>query len=165
MTLKLWKLETNWTNCSISCSKIIEYRDKYYYTNKGTNMFIPTHKIITDYKITYQYDVPEDAEIYNSIYEFEIKDCKTYIDAYNTWVENREPGRLKDWYIDPVVKTRSQVIDQEVYNLVLAELFDGDIGVNVFVDDDDEFELEPELEGIEKILVEHQAQLKFDSKR
>lgn len=128
-------------------------------------MFIPAHKIITDYKITYEYDVPEQAVIYNTVFEFEIKDCKTYDVAYNTWIENREPGRLKDWYINPVVKTRSQVINAEVYELVLADLFEGDIGVNVYADDEDQFELEPELEGLEKMLVEHQAQLKYDSKR
>jgi hypothetical protein len=128
-------------------------------------MFIKADKIKTEYKITYEYDVPEDSFIYNKVYEVVIKDCQSYFQAYNTWMETRQPGRLRDWYIDSVQSNHQDRVNEEVYQLVLAELFEGDIGVSVYVDDVDDIELEPELEGLEKILVEHQAQLKYDSKR
>jgi len=128
-------------------------------------MFIPTHKLITDYKITYEYDVPETAYIYDMEFKFEVSGCKTYEEAYTTWIDNKEKGMIKDWIIEPVVKTRSQVINAEVYELVLADLFEGDFGMYVYVDQDDAFELEPELEGLEKLLLQHEAQLKYDSKR
>jgi len=85
-------------------------------------MFIPTHKIITDYKITYEYEVPEDAIICDQVFEFTINNCKTYDEAFNAWCDNKEPGMVKDWFIQPREITHQDQVNIEVYELVLAEV-------------------------------------------
>lgn len=126
-------------------------------------MLIPAHKLKRDYIITWTDATFLDEETFGSEYTKVITDCLSEGEAFEQWYETLEYD-YEDLYIDQVELTHQDRINAEVYELVLAELFDGDIGIYVEVDVD-EIELAPELEGLEKILVEHQAQLKFERTR
>jgi hypothetical protein len=131
-------------------------------------MFIKADKIKRDYEVSYEYAVAETCVLYNKVFCAKVTDCYNSYQAFEAVVDKVEQDgyRIRDWYVQPVVKTHRDFVNEQVYNLVLAELFDGDIGINVYIDEnEDDVELHPELEGLEKMLVEHQAQLKFDSKR
>jgi hypothetical protein len=125
-------------------------------------MFLPAYKLKRDYIVSYELDVPEEHILYNQVFSRRVSDCASAYLAFEQVADGVE-YRVRDWYIDAVEKTHQDYVNEQVYELVLAELFDGSIGVNVFVDlVEDDFELDAELDGLEKILVEHQAQVKFD---
>ena len=120
-------------------------------------MFIKANKLKRDYEVSYEYSVPEDSVLYNKVFYAKVTDCYNAYQAFESVVDKIEQDgyRIRDWYVEPIVKTHRDRINDEVYNLVLAELFDGDIGINVYIDEnEDDVELHPELEGLEKMLVE-----------
>jgi len=136
-------------------------------------MFLPTHKLKRDYKIIWEeaYRVKADNDdgyemVYDE-YECIVKDCLTKHQAWETWYDSVLETDYDDVsYVDvePVEMTHQDRINDEVYQLVLATLFDGDFGVYqlVYPQIQDDYELTEDLVGLEKMLVEHQAQLKFD---
>jgi hypothetical protein len=128
-------------------------------------MFIPAHKLKRDYKITYTLYVPEDSVYFEKEYTMMIKDCSTYDEAYERFCDNM--AYQHDLYdIEAVDQTHTDRVNAEVYELVLADLFDGEIAVIGWLDeDDDNWEINTELEGIEKILVEHQALIKYNESK
>jgi len=127
-------------------------------------MFIKADKLKRDYEVSYEYAVPEGSVLYNQVFYAKVTDCYNRYQAFEAVVEQVEQDgyRLRDWYCLPIKKTHRDFVNAEVYNLVLAELFDGSIGVNVFIDDQEEYELDEELDGLEKMLVEHQALNKYN---
>ena len=138
-------------------------------------MFLPAHKLKRDYKVTWEvaYRIGNEDEGYEMVYEdYEcvIKDCYTQHHAWETWFEEVLDCPYDDVSyvdIDAVELSHTDRVNQQVYELVLAELFDSEFGVYevVYPQIQDDYEVTEDLQGLEKMLVEHQAQLKYDSKR
>jgi hypothetical protein len=148
-------------------------------------------KLKRDYKITYTWEC--ECEIDEADYDaddedaqqqkeedryFGSVDTKTVImkDCYNTneargrFYEMMENDELEDevWNFNvELISTREQVIKNEVYELVLADLFEGEIGRYEWVDTEDEEYEEPEAEadGVYKILIEHEAYNRYMNTR
>lgn len=125
-------------------------------------MLLPKHKLKRDYKITWtEYQHPEDP-VFNVVYTKIIKNCYNQFEAYELWYAGLEYD-YDDFEIDAVELTHQDQVNLAVYDIVLATLFDGDIGVYQEVDiTEEDLIIAEDLTGLEKILVEHQAQLKFD---
>ena len=132
-------------------------------------MFIQAHKLKRDYIITYEYDVRVDDILYNKVFEYKVKDCRCFDDAYIQWSDfiSKDKMTLRDWYCDVIPKTRQQMINDEVYELVLAELFDDEIVVNAWLDEeDDNWEINGEdLTSIEKMFISYEAQVKYNAQK
>lgn len=132
-------------------------------------MLVEKHKLKRDYKITWIEETRIDIDEYADYqYECIITDCYTRHLAWQTWMEkvleaNYDLVSMVD--IEPISKTHQDRVNDAVYELVLAELFTGPIAVleQVYPQIQDDFELTKELEGLEQMLVEHQAQLKYDA--
>jgi hypothetical protein len=132
-------------------------------------MFLPADKLKRDYKITWteSYRVRNEEEVYEENYECIVKDCETTHHAWETWYETILDCDYDDVsYIDvePVELTHSDRVNAEVYELVLNTLFDGKFGIyqRVYPQIQDDYELTEDLQGLEKILVEHQALMKYN---
>ena len=129
-------------------------------------MFIQASKLKRDYVISYQFDLPEDAFLYNKVFEFKVRDCRSFDEAYNAWDDFMAGERrsVRDWYCDVIPKTRQQQINDEVYELVLADLFESEVNVFGFLDDDeDNWEInEEDLTSIEKMFISYEALLKYN---
>jgi len=126
-------------------------------------MLIQANKLKRDYKIIWTYDVPEDCVYFDEKRTMIIKDCLTYDEAYERFCDIMKYA-YAELDIEAVDQTHQQKVNDAVYELVLAELFDGDIAVYHWLDEnEDNWEINADLEGLEKILVDHQAQLKFDT--
>jgi hypothetical protein len=129
-------------------------------------MFIQASKLKRDYVISYQFDLPEDAFLYDKVFEFKVKDCRSFDEAYNAWNDFMEFERrdVRDWYCDAIPKTRQQMINDEVYELLLSDLFESEINVFGLLDDDDEnWEINGEdLTSIEKMFISYEAQVKYN---
>jgi len=135
-------------------------------------MFLPANKLKRDYKITWEesYRVRQDNDEYEMVYEqYEciVKDCFTQHDAWETWYDSVLETDYDDVSfvdIEAVELTHQDRVNAEVYQLVLTELFAGEFGVYkmVYPQIYGDYELTEDLEGLEKILVEHQALLKFN---
>jgi len=125
-------------------------------------MFLPAHKLKRDYIVSYELAVSADCVLYNKVFYKRVNNCATAYLAFEQVADNTE-YRVRDWYVDAVEKTHTDNVNAAVYELVLAELFEDSIGVNVYVDlTDDDYELNEELNGLEKMLVEHQALNKYN---
>ena len=125
-------------------------------------MLVAKHKLKRDYKITWtEYQHPEDTS-FNVVHTKVIKNCYNQFEAYELWYAGLEYD-YDDFEIDAVELTHQDLVNLAVYDIVLATLFDSDFGVYQDVDLTEEDLLITELPtGLEKMLVEHQAQLKFD---
>ena len=130
-------------------------------------MFIPANKLKRDYIITYEYDVSQDDVLYNKVFEYKVKDCRSFDDAYIQWSDfiSKDKMSLRDWYCDVIPKTRQQLINDEVYELVLADLFESEVNVFGFLDEeDDNWEINGEdLTSIEKMFISYEAQVKYNA--
>jgi hypothetical protein len=127
-------------------------------------MFIQAHKLKRDYKATYTLNLDEGDYLYGKEYTMIFRDCLTYDEAYDRFCDSVEFNIVELLIdIEAVDQTHTDKVNAEVYELVLATLFDGEIAVNGWLDEeDDNWEINAELSGIEKILVEHQAQVKYN---
>lgn len=129
-------------------------------------MLVARHKLKRDYIVSYEYVVDELHLLYNQVFYRLVKNCQWQYQAFEQVAdaEDLQGYRLRDWYVEPVLKTHQDRVSEQVYQLVLAELFVNDFGLTVEIDDEelDDYEIETELEGLEKLLTEHQAQIKFD---
>ena len=128
-------------------------------------MLLQTLKLKRDYKVKYTLLTSKDDITDGIVYTAIIKDCYTQHQAYERWYDTIEyASDLID--IEAIVKTKQQRINDEVYELVLAELFDGQIAVYEYIDTNEEdYELDTELEGIEKIMIEHEAYNRYMNTR
>lgn len=125
-------------------------------------MFIQAHKLKRDYKVTYTLEVDKDSLYYDTEYTMMIRDCLTYDEAYERFCDNMAYA-CDTIDIEAVSMSKQQYVNEQVYELVLAELFDGDIAVNGWLDDNsDNWEINEDLKGVEKIMIEHQAYLKYN---
>jgi hypothetical protein len=125
-------------------------------------MLVYANLLKRDYKITYTLKTNSDDFNDGMIYTTIMKDCYTQSEAFEKWYDTLEYA-LDDWDIEPVKKTKQQRINEEVYELVLADLFEGHIGIYEYVDirNADEYEITEQLEGIERMMIEHEAYNKY----
>jgi len=132
-------------------------------------MFIPASKLKRDYVISYQFDLPEKSFLYNKVFEFKVRDCPSFDEAYNAWDDFMAGERrsVRDWYCDVIPKTRQKMINDEVYELVLADLFESEINVfGVLDEEDDNWEINDEdLTSIEKMFIGYEAQVKYNESK
>jgi hypothetical protein len=132
-------------------------------------MLVEKHKLKRDYKITWiEEEHYSDGEVADYQYECIITDCYTRHLAWQTWYENVlecDYDLVSYVDIEPITKTHQDRVNDAVYALVLAELFTGPIAVleKVYPQIQDDFELTEDLQCLEQMIVEHQAQLKFDA--
>jgi len=99
-----------------------------------------------------------------------IKQCYNEQEARDRLYDNdhdeKLEGYLLDFRVEQLNSVKEQRIKDEVYELVLEELFEGEIGRYEWVDTDDEYyEEHKELDGVEKILVEHEAYNRYMNTR
>lgn len=130
-------------------------------------MLVKANKLKRDYQVSYEYAVSEDSVLYNKVFYTRVKDCYNRYQAFEQVVDKIEQlgYRLRDWYCEPVKKTHRDLVNAEVYELVLAELFDGDIGVYEYIDlQNGDYEFAKEVEGIDKIFIEHEAYVKWTNR-
>jgi hypothetical protein len=125
-------------------------------------MLVYTNLLKRDYKITYTLRTNSDDINDGMIYTTIMKDCYTSSEAFEKWYDTLEYA-LDDWDVEAIVKTKQQRVNEEVYELVLADLFDGFIGVYEYVDiqNADDYEITEQLEGIERMMIEHEAYNKY----
>lgn len=131
-------------------------------------MLVEKHKLKRDYKISWTETYKtSDGETHYDDNECIIEDCETEYLAWQTWYENvleYDYDCVEEYSCEAIGLSHQDRINAEVYELVLAELFEGKIAVyeRVYPQIHNDFEITPELEGLEKMLVEHQALLKYN---
>jgi len=144
-------------------------------------------KLKRDYKITYTwqceidesyYDADELAEMTDADRYFEsedtitviIKDCYNEQEAkdrfYDMDYKDELEERVWDYKVEQINRSKEHAIKNEIYELVIADLFEGEIGRYEWVDTEDEdYEEQSEMEGIEKIMIEHEAYNRYMNSR
>jgi hypothetical protein len=127
-------------------------------------MLVYSKLLKRDYKITYTLALREDAINYGKVYTTIMKDCRSHYDAYYKWDDS-----MTEWYdwneVEVIRPTKQQRVNEEVYELVLADLFEGHIGIYEYVDThittDEDQEIDEQLEGLERMMIEHEAYNKY----
>jgi hypothetical protein len=111
----------------------------------------------------------EDDKVFGSKEEktYIIKQCYTTDEAYSKFYDIMDTNIIKDqiwdYRIEAEDNTKERIIKNEIYELVLEELFESEFGVYewVDIDDDEEYEEQTEADGVYKILIEHEAYNRF----
>lgn len=99
-----------------------------------------------------------------------MKDCYNEDEARSRFYEMMYEDELKevvwDFKIELLNNTKEQAIKNEIYELVIADLFEGEIGRYEWVDTEDEdYEEIVEADGLYKILIEHEAYNRYMNTR
>jgi len=125
-------------------------------------MLVYTNLLKRDYKISWTEYTQEDDVADGKIYTTIVKNCYTQSEAFEKWYDALEYD-YDELEIEAIVKTKQQRVNEEVYELVLADLFEGHIGIYEYVDirNADEYEIDEQLEGVERLMIEHEAYNKY----
>jgi hypothetical protein len=99
-----------------------------------------------------------------------IKDCYNEQEAkdrfYDMDYKDELEERVWDYKVEQINRSKEHAIKNEIYELVIADLFEGEIGRYEWVDTEDEdYEEQSEMEGIEKIMIEHEAYNRYMNSR
>ena len=128
-------------------------------------MLIYANLLKRDYEVTYTIQRREDDYLHGRVYKTIVKDCYTNSEAWQRWIDETDWdwADIDELEIEPIKLTHEQRVNEEVYELVLGELFDGQIGVYEYVDirNADDYEITERLEGIERVMIEHEAHNRF----
>ena len=130
-----------------------------------TYKLLRSDKLHSDYKYTYTlYELGSGEEI-NETYIEIIRGCKNLLEADDIFFM-KDRHAICSWDTERITNTKEQQIKNEIYELVLDELFDGEVARYEWVDtEDDYFEYTDELQGIEKIMIEHEAYNRYMNTR
>jgi hypothetical protein len=99
-----------------------------------------------------------------------IKQCYNEQEARDRLYDNDHDeileGYLLDFRVEQLNSIKEQRIKDEVYELVIADLFEGEIGLYEWIDiEDEDYEDLVEVDGVYKILIEHEAYNRYMNTR